>query len=167
MKRLALLASLLTWSSLLTGLGCCSNQPHIVRVTGDQVVPPVETKGYGHANFLPEQCGTYMRYSINVQDLSLEEVTGATIHLGQPCDTGPCVATLFPHAPLPSPPSSGRLIYACLCRQDLQGPLAGKTLGALVKEIDAGNAYLVIQTRQHPDGELRGQISSHIKPNRF
>lgn len=167
MKRLALLASLLTWSSLLTGLGCYSNHYHQVRLTGDQVVPPVETKAYGHASFLPEQNDTLMRYSINLQDLNLEEVTGATIHLGQPCDTGPCVATLFPHDPLPGPPSTGRLIYACLCRQDLQGPLAGKTLGALVKEMAAGNTYLVIQTRQHPQGELRGQISSRIKPTRF
>jgi hypothetical protein len=42
---------------------------------------------------------------------------------------------------------------------DLEGPLKGKPLSGLMKEIRTGNAYIKILTKQHPGGELRGGIT--------
>jgi hypothetical protein len=40
----------------------------------------------------------------------------------------------------------------------LIGPLKGKSLHSLIQLIEAGEAYVNIQTKKHPDGEIRGQI---------
>jgi hypothetical protein len=52
----------------------------------------------------------------------------------------------------------GTLSKGNLKAADLTGPLAGKALSDLIKEIEAGNAYVNVHTTQHPDGEIRGQI---------
>jgi CHRD domain len=41
----------------------------------------------------------------------------------------------------------------------LKGPLAGKHVSDLIKLIEDGNAYANVHTRQHPNGEIRGQLS--------
>ena len=40
----------------------------------------------------------------------------------------------------------------------LEGPLEGRSLGALVREMRAGNTYVNVHTTDFPDGEVRGQI---------
>jgi hypothetical protein len=41
---------------------------------------------------------------------------------------------------------------------NLEGPLKGKPLDALGQEVLLGNAYIQVNTKQHPEGELRGQM---------
>jgi hypothetical protein len=38
------------------------------------------------------------------------------------------------------------------------GPLKGKSVNALIELMKAGQAYVNIQTKKHPEGEIRGQI---------
>jgi len=40
----------------------------------------------------------------------------------------------------------------------LIGPLKGKSVNVLIELMEAGEAYVNIQTKKHPDGEIRGQI---------
>jgi hypothetical protein len=42
---------------------------------------------------------------------------------------------------------------------NLEGSLKGKPLGDLLREIQSGNAYIQVRTKQHPHGEMRGQIT--------
>ncbi|MNP53856.1 CHRD domain protein [compost metagenome] len=44
-----------------------------------------------------------------------------------------------------------------LTRRDLVGPLQGRTLRDLIREIERGNTYTNVHTEQHPNGEIRGQ----------
>lgn len=39
------------------------------------------------------------------------------------------------------------------------GPIVGKSLSAMIKEIRSGNTYVNVHTNQNPNGEIRGQIS--------
>ena len=41
---------------------------------------------------------------------------------------------------------------------NLEEPLEGKPVSALIDLIYSGNAYINMHTETHPDGEIRGQI---------
>jgi hypothetical protein len=53
---------------------------------------------------------------------------------------------------------SGEIAKGTITEKDLIGPLAGKTVGDLVKMIKDGGAYVNVHTDKYPDGEIRGQI---------
>jgi len=55
---------------------------------------------------------------------------------------------------------NGQLAQDNISSIDLTGPLKGMQISDLVKLIQDNDAYVNIQTRQYPDGEIRGQISS-------
>jgi hypothetical protein len=40
----------------------------------------------------------------------------------------------------------------------LIGPLKRNSVNALIELMQAGQAYVNIQTKKHPEGEIRGQI---------
>jgi hypothetical protein len=40
----------------------------------------------------------------------------------------------------------------------LIGPLKGKSLDSLIQLMEAGEAYINVYTKDHPQGEIRGQI---------
>lgn len=84
-------------------------------------------------------------------------MTQAHIHLGRPGQNGPIVAFLFGL----TFGTTTRLatIRGVLTNQSLVGPLRGRTIQDLVREIQRGNAYVNVHTVQNPDGEIRGQIT--------
>jgi hypothetical protein len=93
----------------------------------------------------------------------ISDVTQAHIHIGHPGENGPVVVTLFPLAgqnELRSGAVSGVLSSGNITAQDLMGPLAGKTLVDLVREIESGNAYVNVHTKTNPGGEIRGQLNA-------
>jgi hypothetical protein len=40
----------------------------------------------------------------------------------------------------------------------LMGPLKGESFNRFLQMMKAGEAYVNVQTKKHPDGEIRGQI---------
>jgi hypothetical protein len=126
---------------------------------GAEVVPAVKTAAMGGAlfDFSPE--GTSLHFRLSVENLA--DATEAHIHLGAPGKEGPVVATLYPFGgtqPVKAGAFSGILAQGVLTAANLQGPLKGKTLSDLLKEMQEGNAYVKVHTKQHLDGEVRGQI---------
>ncbi|OBR62287.1 hypothetical protein A7K91_01300 [Paenibacillus oryzae] len=153
------------------------------RLRGRNEVPPVRTNATGFAVFQEIRRRRHLENENNMDNgrnmengnnrnhgrrrnaqlrfrLSLRNirrVTGANIHLGRPGQNGPIVATLF--GPSAQGVSFRRgVITGTLRRGDLVGPLAGRSIDALIREIERGNAYVNVQTREHPNGEIRGQI---------
>ena len=47
----------------------------------------------------------------------------------------------------------------------LTGDLQGKTLDDLAAAIESGDTYVNVHTAEHPDGEIRGQLSNTDKEN--
>lgn len=119
----------------------------------------VQTKATGETTFALSRDGARLDYVVTVKDI--ENAMMAHIHLGAKGQSGPALAWLYPKTPPPVTKQgkfSGVLAKGALTAKDLQGPLKGKPLAALIVEIAKGNAYVNVHTEKHPDGEIRGQI---------
>lgn len=128
-------------------------------LSGAEMVPPVKSGATGGALFDFSPDGQALHFNLSVKDLA--DATAAHIHLGAKDKEGPAVATLYPFGgSLKAKPGkfSGILAQGIITAANLEGPLKGKPLSDLLKEIQVGNAYVKVHTKQHPDGELRGQI---------
>jgi hypothetical protein len=133
--------------------------PSIFHATleGEQEVPPVDSDAKGFAIFRSSNDGTELEYKVIVANI--ENVTAAHIHLAPIGENGPIVAFLFnPETPTEGS-TNGVLAEGTITSADLVGPLEGATLSELIDEIEAGNTYVNVHTVEHPDGEIRGQIS--------
>ncbi|MBH5318612.1 CHRD domain-containing protein [Paenibacillus sp. GSMTC-2017] len=149
------------------------------RLRGRNEVPPVRTNAFGSATFreVGRGFGPFFNNNGDDEDIdnqgnnrrrnlrlrfrlvlnNIRRVTSAEVHLGRPGENGPLVAFLF------GPNNQGvsfrrGVITGTLRDGDLIGPLAGSSIRRLVREIERGNAYVNVRTRQFPNGEIRGQI---------
>ncbi|NHN35308.1 CHRD domain-containing protein [Paenibacillus agricola] len=125
-------------------------------LTGRNEVPPVRTVATGNAVFQLSSNGNQLRFRLVVKNI--ERVTQAHIHLGRRGRNGPVVVFLFGPSKFGISVKRG-IVRGVLTSRDLVGPLQGKTLRNLIREIERGNTYVNVHTIQHPDGEIRGQIT--------
>jgi hypothetical protein len=125
------------------------------KLSGKEVVPAVETKAMGEADFKLSKDGKELTYILKLMDI--ENVGAAHIHTGMAGKNGGPVAGLFA-GPKKEGTFSGEIAKGTITDKDLIGPLAGKTIGDLVKLIKDGGAYVNVHTEKYPDGEVRGQI---------
>lgn len=124
---------------------------------GRNEVPPVRTIATGNAVFQLNSTGDKLFFKLVIRNIN--RVTQAHIHLGQKGVNGPVVAFLFGPSKFGISVKRG-VIRGTLTRNDLVGPLQGKTIRDLVRELERGNAYVNVHTIQNPDGEIRGRIFS-------
>ena len=126
---------------------------------GRNEVPPVATPAVGTAVFLHDEAAGRLRFRLEVQNI--RRMTQAHIHLGRPGQNGPVVAFLFGRSAFGI--STGRgVVRGTLTARNLVGPLQGRTIRDLVREIRNGNAYVNVHTTQHPNGEIRGHIRGAV-----
>lgn len=156
-----LFVSLLIVLALFVAVGSVSAHrgAFVAPASGDQVVPPADTRARGQAVFQLSRDGTELSYRLIVANI--ENVTMAHIHLAPVGVNGPVVVWLYPDAPPPELIEgrfSGILAEGVITDADLVGPLEGMTVADLVDEIQAGNTYIHVHTLQFPGGEIRGQI---------
>lgn len=98
-----------------------------------------------------------MKYVVNVKDL--DKVMMAQIHQGKKGENGPAVVTLIRFKTLtPTGPVNGPLGQGNITADKLEGPLSGKQISDLTRLVDDNNTYVNVNTKQNPDGEIRGQI---------
>lgn len=122
---------------------------------GSQQVPPVSTTASGQANFQFNDNKRQISFRLNVRNI--QRMFAAHIHLGRRGTNGPIVAPMFNSSPGIS--VNQAQILGGISQSQLTGPMAGRTIEDLVEEMEAGNTYVNVHTEQHPDGEIRGQIS--------
>jgi hypothetical protein len=125
------------------------------KLSGKEVVPAVETKAKGEADFKLSKDGKELTYILKLSDI--ENVTAAHIHAAKMGTNGGPVAGLYA-GPKKEGKFSGELAKGTITDKDLIGPLAGKSIGDLVKMIKSGDAYVNVHSEKYPDGEVRGQI---------
>jgi hypothetical protein len=134
------------------------------RLTGDKEVPPVDTDATARIR-LTSNSQDSLDYQLSVSNLN-GVVTGAHIHRGTAGTNGPVVANLNIGGAFASASAGGGAATTStstggtISSAELKGPLAGKHISDLIKLIEDGQAYVNIHTRQHPNGEIRGQLSS-------
>lgn len=124
---------------------------------GDKEIPPLDTNATGLAfltysqvrDTIKDVIVDTLRYDLTYQGLTPLSVH---IHQGNEQENGPVVATLYTFGIVP----------CCLPGEirdaDLEGPLKGKPVSALIDLMNSGKAYINMHTDKHPDGEIRGQI---------
>lgn len=124
-------------------------------LNGRQEVPPVRTIASGNAVFQLNRAGDRLFFKLVVRNIG--RATDGHIHLGRKGVNGPVVVTLFGPNKFGISVRRG-VVAGTLTRADLSGPLAGKTISDLVREIERGNAYVNVHSETFPNGEIRGQI---------
>ena len=123
------------------------------QLSGEQEVPPVNTIARGQ--FRARLQASVLEFKLFIREI--EGLTAAHIHLGRPGENGPVVAFLYGPAG-PSGLIDALLVSGSITGEDLVGPLLGRPLKDLIREILRGNAYVNAHTQQNPGGEIRGQI---------
>jgi hypothetical protein len=130
-----------------------------VHLSGDQEVPPNDSKATGQAIFHLKNGGTELHYRLIVSNI--ENITQCHIHLAPAGVNGPVAVWLYPDAPpamLIPGPFNGVLAKGVITSGNLVGPLAGMELSDLLDHILDNNAYVNLHTSQYPAGEIRGQF---------
>jgi hypothetical protein len=135
--------------------------PYKASLSAQNEVPPVESSASGDAEFT-EPTNGIIKYRVNITGIS--NASGAQIYAGAEGQNGTVVADL-----LYTPTSQNRdMSYGMIFRGDLddsslKGPMTGKTIDDLAAAMDSGEIYLNVQTGEHPDGEIRDQLSKTDK----
>jgi hypothetical protein len=130
-------------------------QEFTASLSGDQEVPPNNSKGKGFAWFKP--MGDEISYKINAS--GIDKITTIHIHGGRAADYGREVIASF-ETEKKEGQVNGVVGRGEITAYDLMGNLHGKSISDLVSEIQGGNVYVDIHTDAFPNGEIRGLISS-------
>jgi hypothetical protein len=113
-----------------------------VKLSGAEQVPPVMTKGSGVAHLTYDPASRKLTWNVTYENLS-SEVTMAHFH-------GPAGAGK----------NAGVKLWLSKKGSAVTGPITGEaTLSeADAKELMAGEWYINVHTKDHPGGEIRGQV---------
>ncbi|HEX8271766.1 MAG TPA: CHRD domain-containing protein [Longimicrobiaceae bacterium] len=130
-------------------------------LSGDEEVPPNDSKGRGHAQFWLSKDGTSLQYKLIVANI--ENVTQAHIHIAPEGVNGPVVTFLFGFV-AGGVTQNGVLAEGTITQANLIArPAIGftATMASLLAAMRSGNAYVNVHTVQLPAGEIRGQVHEH------
>lgn len=131
------------------------NDKYFTPLTGMEEVPPVNTNSTGIALF--DLLNNHINFKVNVT--MLENIKSAHIHLGEFGQNGEIIVSIL-NSSSPINIHNGTLVKGQLTATDLVGSLKGKTINDLVKLFNNTKTYLNIHTKQYPNGEIRGQITT-------
>jgi hypothetical protein len=124
-------------------------------LTGAEEVPAVMAPGSGAAR-ITQVDGNTLKFEVRVANMT--GIIFAHLHNAAVGANGGVVVTLIP-TQSPSGLSNGVVAEGMIDASKLSGPLAGKSIGHLIKELEAGRIYVNIHTSTNRGGELRGQVS--------
>ena len=128
-------------------------------LSGDEEVPPADTKATGEAIFRLNKEDGSLYYKLIVANI--ENVRMAHIHMAEAGTNGGVVAWLYPSS---APPVlipgrfQGVLAEGVITADNLTGALAGASLDDLLQAMKQEKTYVNVHTNQFPGGEIRGQI---------
>lgn len=112
-----------------------------VPLSGDEQVPPVQTQGSGTAHLTFNPSTHVLHWSVRYSKLS-SPVTMAHFHDGAKGTNGPVVIWISKKGTTPKSPITG----------------SAKLTPDQEKQFLAGDWYINVHTKDHPAGEIRGQV---------
>ena len=134
-------------------------------LTGNQQTPPVTTNAIGYVSLKFQDDRTRLMYSVHAEHIG--KVTAVYLYQKGEAQNGTIVLDLL-HSPRElksidkvvdktlQGETKGTVSMGAAISDDLQGQLKGKTLTDLHKLIDNGTVYVIINTKDFPNGEIRG-----------
>jgi len=131
------------------------------QVVSDKIDYYPDSSGIVYLSFDPSI--SELSYEVFVEGMSYEEgddVEIIEIHLGEFGKNGPTVLSLCNEKKEKGHcrEGPGLSVEGILKEKDLKGPLKGSSLNQLVELIESGESYVYVQSRDNPEGEIRGQI---------
>ena len=130
----------------------------VAPLSGDEEVPPVDTRAVGNAIFWLSDDGTALRYRLVTS--RMQDITQSHIHIAPRGVNGPVVVFLFGLVAA-GQDNAGILAEGTITAANLIARPAigfGATMPELVAAMRNGNAYVNVHTTSWPGGEIRGQI---------
>jgi hypothetical protein len=127
-------------------------------------LPGAETSPLAEASFQQAESGEEIHFTLKVHNLV--NITMAHLHLGLKEGISTPVVWIYPSSPPPKlipGPFEGILAQGTITAKDLVGPLRGRPLSALIKEMAEGNTYVNIHTREHSQGVICGQVELSVQ----
>ena len=124
-------------------------------LSGGAQAPPIVSTAQGRVIFQLSSDGSVLLYRLVVANI--DYVTQAHLRLASMGMNGPVVVPIF-GGPTTTGRTTGVLAQGTITASDLQGPLAGQPLSALINAMQSGHTYVNVQTVSRPLGEIRGQI---------
>ena len=123
-------------------LALAADQSFQVPLTGSQTVPPVETSGKGVANITYDPATRMIRWTISYNGLS-----------------GPVTMAHF-HGPAGKGENAGVQVWLTKQGSPAESPITGQATltPEQAKDFSAGKWYVNLHTKEHPAGEIRGQV---------
>jgi CHRD domain len=129
------------------------NEKYRAKLDGNNEVPPVNTTSEGVINFKTKS--GMMTWKMNITGIT--DATGAHINKGKVGENGDVVVDLLKVSKHSDTPK-GMIMRGNVTESSLTGPMAGQTLADLQTAMTNGDTYVIVQTQDHPDGEIRGQV---------
>jgi hypothetical protein len=133
-------------SSIVLASACAAKADpakFMVELTGAEQVPPVQTSGAGKAALTYDPANRMVTWSISYTGLS-----------------GPVTMAHF-HGPASAGKNGPVTVWLAKQGSPVQGDITGSaTLTPdQAEEFAAGQWYINLHTKDHPDGEIRGQVA--------
>ena len=147
--------SIILLASLGAAVESASGRSFKAGLSGDEEVPPVQTQARGEVKFELTETADELTYRFMIEDI--KNVTSAQIRQGRRGENGPPVMELFTE-PKKEDINGTLLAVGKIEPYLLTGPLKGQSLRSLMQLMETGEVYINILTKEHPDGEIRGQI---------
>jgi hypothetical protein len=135
------------------GRYCASAGLPIASMTGDQVVPPVQTSSYAVSAFVPTEDRSALVWILSVQELDPATITEAHVHVGPAGQNGPILFRMTPLA------FDQGVAYGVWTASDLEAGGGIRTLAQAIAALRTGRCYSDVHTRTQPNGLVRGQIN--------
>lgn len=113
-----------------------------VPLTGAQQVPPVQTAGSGTAHLTYDPATRHLTWSVTYSGLTSD----------------PTMAHF--HGPATAGKNANVLIWISKKGEAMQAPVAGEATltPEQAQQFMAGDWYVNVHTKEHPGGEIRGQV---------
>ncbi|MDP9306450.1 MAG: CHRD domain-containing protein, partial [Thermoproteota archaeon] len=129
------------------------------KLDANNEVPPVNSTAEGVATFKVKD--DTITSKINITGIT--DVSGAQIHTGKSGENGDPIVDLLKTGEK-TKTSGAVTIKGNFTASDFVGSLKGKALSALQSAMGTNETYVNIMTKDHPDGEIRGQIKAKGNP---
>ena len=140
-RRAVLVLGGVVTATAAAGLAQAAPKSFSVPLSGAQQVPAVNSPGSGTANFTWDPATRVLSWSITYSGLS-SDATMAHIHTGTAGKNGPVVLWLSTRGTPPASPFNG----------------SATLTPAQARQLAAGAWYINLHSKDHPAGELRGQV---------
>ena len=135
-------------------------------LTGDRQIPPVNTDARGYLGLKFQDDLSRFVFTVNAENIG--NVTGIYIYKGDRNQNGTVVLDLL-KAEKDRPIDDVKILNVTLkgkltgtlaaggaTKNDLQGDLKGKSLSDFYKLMVNGSIYVIVHTKDFPNGEIRG-----------